>query len=425
MKIDLTDVSPVKKQMSVEVTTEDVKRETDSVLRGYRAKARIPGFRPGKAPMSVIRARFAKELEEDVRERVVTASFFKAAREKGLEPLGDPALEDVSHEDGQPLTFKTTFEILPQIELTDYKDIEVTQRVEVVTDEELEKALEELRRSRVQLVAEEGREAAQGDVVYISVEGLPSEGEPFTRERMPIEIGAENNIKQFNEKLLGTQVGSKVEFGVEYPKSYGAEDLAGKRVEYRLEVHEVKKQVLPELDDEFAKDLGEFDDLAGLKSKLREDLEGRKRHEAEMATRQSVLDKVLIKNVVILPDVLVAQELRQRLEDFARSLIMRGVDPKTAEIDWDDVRKQHDEPARKSVHARLVLDALATAEGITVNDSDVDARILADAKRLGEPAEKLRAQLKKHSGKEVLMAQMVREKSLDYLTSTANIHYAD
>ena len=427
MKIDLTDVSPVKKQMSVEVALEDIERETASVLASYRAKTHIHGFRPGKAPISVIRARFSKELEQDVRDRVVASSFLKAAKEKGLEPLGHPALEEVRYEVGQPLSFRTTFEVLPRFAPTGYKEkeIEVRARSAQVVDADVERALEELRRSRARLVAVDERPAQAGDVVLADVEGVPDEGEPFRRERLPIEIGAEGNIKQFNERLVGARVGDEIEFPVEYPKSYEAEHLAGKRVDYRLRVHEVKTPVLPELDDEFAKDLGDLTDLAALRARVRSDLEKHKHAEAQLAARQAVLDQVLLKNPVLLPDVLVEGEIRRRLEGFVRRLILSGVDPEKVQLDWEAVRKEQEQPARKSVHARILLDAVAAAEGIRVEAHEVEARIREDAERLGERARKLREQLEEHDGVEALTAQLVREKTLDYLTAVANIHYAD
>jgi trigger factor len=425
MKIDLTDLSPVRKRMSVEVAVEDVERETESVLRGYRQKARIPGFRPGKAPLSVVRSHYAKEVREDVRDRIVSTSFHEAAREKGLEPLGDPALEDLSFEEGQPLTFKTVFEVLPKFELKGYRDVEVTRPPVRLTDEEVGASLEDLRKARVQLVAEEGREAVKGDVVYVDVEGVPVGGEPMQRERMPIEVGAEQNLDAFNEHLLGARAGAELEFSVDYPGDYGAQNLAGKRVDYRLSVKEVKRPELPDLDDEFAKDLGDFADLAALEARVREDLSERKKAEAEAATRQAVLEKVLIENPIVLPEVLVNEEIRRRLEGFVRNLIAQGVEPDKAKIDWNELRKQQEEPARKSVHARLILDEVGRVEKIEVEEKEIDARIREDAARLGAKPERLRAEMKKHSGREALVAQLVREKSLDYLTSVANIQYTE
>lgn len=425
MKIDLTNLSPVKKRMSVEIPPEAVEREAKSLLRDYRKKARIPGFRRGKAPAAVVRARFSKEMEDDLRERVVSASFLRAAKEQGLRPLGDPALEDVTHEEGEPLTFQTTFEVLPEIELQGYREIEVTRRSQEVSDEDLERTLEELRQSRVKLVVEAGRQAVEGDVVIVDVEGVPAEGEPFQRDRMPIEVGAKSNLPEFNDQLVGVQSGAELDFPVEYPTDYRAPDLAGKRVGYHLTVHEVKRPELPELDDEFARDLGDFDDLVALRAKLRKDLEARRVHEADLAVRQSVLDKVLIANPVVLPEVLVESELRRRLQDVVRNMIVEGLDPEKVEVDWVELRKRQLEPSRKAVHARLVLDALAEAEDIRVEDKEVEERIVRDAKRLGQSPAKLRADLKQHSGMQALTAQLVREKSLDYLNSVANIQYSD
>ena len=425
MKIDLTNLSPVKKRMSVEVAPEALEREAASLLRNYRKKARIPGFRQGKAPASVIRARFSKELEDDLRERVVSASFRSAAKEKGLRPLGDPALEEVTHEEGEPLTFQTTFEVLPKIELQGHQGVEVSRQTTKVSDEELGQTLQELRQSRVQLIVEPERQAVEGDVVLVDVEGSPEDGESFRRERLPIEVGAQSNLPEFNEKLLGVQSGAELEFPVQYPADYGSSHLAGRRVGYRLKVHEVKRPELPELDDEFAKDLGEFDDLAALREKLRQDLHARKRHEADGAVRQSVLDKVLIENPVILPEVLVDAEVRRRLQEIVRNMMLEGLEPEKVEVDWAELRKRQLEPARKAVHTRLILDAVAEAEQLQVEDSEIEERIDRDAERMGQSPAKLRAELKRHSGRQALIAQLVREKSLDYLTSVANIQYSN
>jgi len=421
MKVDLTDLSPVKKSMSVVVDAEEVAKETATVLQGYAEKANIPGFRRGKVPKSIIRARFAKEVEEDVRERVVTRFFREAARERELNPLGSPTLDEVEHEDGQPLTFKTTFEILPEIELKDYKGVEARRPTDTVSDDEVDKALDEIRQARVKLVTEEGRKAGTGDVIVADVAGTPEGGEPFTRERMLIEVGSAENLPAFNEGLDGAGAGDELEFSVDYPGEYQAEHIAGKTVRYRLSIHEVKRRELPELDDEFAKDLGEFESLEQLRAQVREDLQHRKRHAAEGAVRQQILDKVLLENAIVLPEILVEEEIRQRLEEIVRRMYTQGIDPEKADFDWKELRKQQEPGAQKSVHARLVLDVVAKAESISVEQSEIDERIRRDAQAIGEAPEKLRATLKKQGRMEVLKNQLLREKSLDLLTSVANI----
>ena len=425
MKIDLTDLGPVKKKMRVEVEAEDVQREAEAILRGYAAQARIPGFRRGKAPLALVRQRFGRELEEDVRERVVSTAFARAAAEKGLKPLGGPLLEDVVYEAGKPLLFSTTFEVLPVFEPRGYKGVEISRPAARIADEDVERMVEELRRSRARLVSEEGRMSAAGDIVYVDAEGEPEGGERFTRERLPVELGAPENLAAFNEKLVGVAAGQALEFEVDYPAEYGAKHLAGKRVAYRLLVREVKRPVLPDLDDEFAKDVGDFSGLEALRAKLRTDLEARLAREDHLQARQVVLDKVLLENPIVLPDGLVEQEIHHRLEEFARTLILQGVDPQQAKIDWDELRRRHETAARRSVHARILLDAIAATERLEVSDAEIDERVRDEAARLGESAAKLRASLEHGSRKESVRSQMLREKSLDYLTSVANIHHAD
>ena len=421
MKVELTDHSPVKKSLLIEVDLEEVRRETQKVLRGYAQKAKIPGFRPGKAPLDVVRARFQDEVTQDVQERLVSRCYHEATEEKGQRPLGEPQLEDLVYEDGQPLSFKTTFEILPELEVKGYEGIELRRTPVVVGPADLDAALEELRQARTTLKTEEGRVAETGDVLIVDVHGEPDEGETFDRERMMIEVGAQDNLPAFNEKLLGAKAEDEREFSVEYPKEYPAEELAGKNVAYRLKVHEVKIREVPELDDDFAKDLGDFGDLAGLKEKLQEDLEARKQRESEGALRQSLLDKLLVENPIVLPETLVEDEIRSRLEDMVRHMMGQGLDPKNADLDWADLRKRQEEPARKSVHARLVLDAIAKLRSIEAASEEVDERLRRDAAAMDMKFEELKARARKQGALELLKNQIVREKSLDYLTSVANI----
>jgi trigger factor len=238
---------------------------------------------------------------------------------------------------------------------------------------------------------------------------------------MMIEVGSTDNMPGFNEKLEGAEAGQELEFSIDFPKEHPVEAQAGKAVQYKIKVHEVKRRELPELDDEFAKDLGEFDDLEALESRIREDLEARKKRESEMAVRQGVLDKLLLENPIVLPEVLVEDEIRQRLEEMVRRMMMQGMDPEQMNLDWQDLRKRQDEPARKAVHARLLLDSLAESENIVVEKDEMEERLKRDAEAMGENYEKFRAQLERRGGLEVLKNQMIREKSLDLMTSLANI----
>jgi trigger factor len=367
-----------------------------------------------------VRARFGKALEEDVRDRLVTRAFREASSEKGLEPLGRPELEEVFYQEGQPFRLRTSFDVLPRIEVRGHRGVEVRRPSGRLAEGEVDRALEEIRQSRVRLVTEPDREARPGDVVVADVAGEPSEGEPFARERAAIEVGFAGNPPGFDQALTGVRSGVRPEFTASYPQDHRDRRLAGQTVAFRILVHEVKRREVPDLDDELAKDLG-LESLAELRRQVTEDLTRRRGQEADGQLRRSLLDKILLANPVVLPEALVDQEVRSRLEEFARGLVLQGVDLEKANVDWDEARRRQEEPARKSVHARLILDAIARAESIEVDRADVERRIEQDARRLGEDPKRLKRQLAERSGFEALRTQMVREKTLDYLTGVANI----
>jgi trigger factor len=425
MKIELTDLSPVKKTMAVEVDAEDVSKETEAVLRRYATQVRLPGFRQGKAPIGMVRKRFAKEIEDDVRERMISRLWREATREKGLMPLGDPVLEELKHEEGSPFSFKTTFEVLPQFTVKDYKGVEARQPSSVLEDREIAEALESIRQGHARYVADEARLAEPGDVIVADLTEQPEGEEAKTRERMVLEVGAPENPGTFNAKIAGAATGAVLDFDVAYPEDHPAPGLAGKKVHYGMKVHEVKRKEIPPLDDDLAKDLGAFENLDALKERVRSDLQERKEAASRAGVRQAVLDKILLANPVPLPEVLVEEEIQHRLEDMVREMMFHGVDPRTMNLDWKQMRDRNEEPARKIVHARLVLDAIGLAEGVKVDRAEVEGRIRREAERIGEGVDVVRERLAKGGGLQALETQMVREKSLDLITSIANIHVAE
>ncbi|MBD3866778.1 MAG: trigger factor [Acidobacteria bacterium] len=420
MKIELNELSPVKRTMTVEVEAGVVAAETDEVVRRYAVKARIPGFRPGKAPLSVVRSRFKKEVEEEVRESLLHRLYGEAAKEKGITPIGDPALDEVVFEEGKPFSFKTSFEIRPEINPQGYEGVEVPKKAAAVSDEDVETALGEIRDSRAQLVVKEGK-AETGDFLMADVAGTPEGGEPFQQENALVEIGSTQNLPEFNDRIEGAGKGDSLEFSVNYPQEHPAEQLAGKDVAYQLTVHEVKTRELPELDDEFAKDLGEFDSLDALKERVRTDLTARKKAETDNEMRKILMDKIVVENPAELPDVLVEEEIRHRMEDMVRTMMMQGVDPQKIDVDWKEIRERQDEPARKAVHARLVLDAIADEKGLAVEDKEVDEKIQVEAARIGEPATEVRKRLVDSGGTGAIKVQLLREKALEWVVAAANI----
>lgn len=425
MKVELKDLSPVKKSLSIEAESEEIVRETDEVVRRYARQARIPGFRPGKVPLELVRSRFSKEIEDDVRERLVTRLHQEATRERGIEPLADPVLDDITFESGKALRFRTTFEVRPEFSLKEYKGMPAREPAAKVTDAEVAAVLEDLRRSHAKLITEEGRKASMGDVLVADVEGSSDGGGPFRRERVLIEVGATGNLPAFNDGLVGAAAGDVRSFPVGYPAEYENKDLAGKTVDYRITVHEVKRNELPELDDEFAKDLGEFESLAALTTRVGADLLERKQTQAKQVVRSAVLDKVLLENPIPLPEVLVDDEVRHRMEELVRAMVMQGMDPREMDLNWQELREKQMDAARKAVHARLVLDRIAQTESIQVGMDEVEARIRRDAERTGQNPREVRERLVKGPGLQAFQIQMVREKTLDFVTSVANIQRED
>ena len=416
----MTSAGPVRRVMAFEVGPDELALETETVLRAYAQRTKLPGFRPGKAPLALVRARLGKDVESEVRERVVARCFREATRERGVEPVGEPAVDEVSPAEDQGLRFRVSFEVLPEIRLSGHRGVEVRRPRASVTDDDLERTLDELRQAHARLVPAPGRAAARGDVLVADLKGTPSEGEPFTRERVLLEAGAAQLPPVFAEKLVSAVAGTELDFVVEHPASDASSDLAGRSVRYEIRVHEVRVRELPALDDEFARDL-EFEDLAALRTRLRSDLESRAAREADLRVRQSVLDEVLLRHPIVLPESLVDDEVRRRLEQGVRNLIARGIDPRKVELDWKRLRDDQVEPARKTVHARLILDAVARAEGVTVSSDEVEERVRKDAEALGEKPQALRQHLASSGGIDALSAQMCREKALDLLTSVANI----
>jgi len=425
VKVEWTDISPVRKSLSIEADPEEVSKETEEVVRRFARQAKFPGFRPGKVPIELVRSRFSKEIEEDVKERLVSRLHHEATHERGIHPLADPVLDDISFERGKALRFKTTFEVRPEISLKEYKGVAAKEPSAKVTDAEVATVLEDLRKSNAKLVTEPGRKAITGDVVVADVDGVPDAGEPFRREGVMVEVGASGNLPAFNEGLLGTAAGDVREFPVAYPAEYDGKELAGKTVRYRIAVHEVKRNELPNLDDEFAKDLGEFESLEALRTRVRSDLEERKASQARQMVRNAILDKILLENPIPLPEVLVEEEVRHRLEDMVRMMVIQGMDPREMELDWKQLRERHLEGARKAVHARLVLDQIGSQEQVSAGLDEVDARIRRDAERSGQDYREVRKKLAHGIGLQAVQTQIVREKTLDFVTSVANIQRED
>src|SRR4051812_22350792 len=421
MKADLVDINETRKNLKVEIPSDIVDAQIDRVARDYSRKARIPGFRPGKAPARVIKARFKDQILHDVATDLVPRAIDEALRERGVEPVDPPDGRDVNVEEGQALPFTASFDTLPPFELGDYATITLHPPSSHVDEEGVNQALQRLRDRAARFEPVEGRGVVDGDILTVDLERTPASGEPDKHTDVNIELGAKANPPGFDAQLLGLEPGATKRFTITFPADYAITELAGTNVDYTVTVKAIKRRVLPELDDEFAKDLGEFETLDALRARVRGDLEHEARHNAEREVRGELMKQLAARVPFEIPSSLIEREMERRIEEFARRLFDQNIDPRQAGIDWNAFRERQREAARDAVAGALALDELARREQLEVSDAEVEQEVARYAERTGRTAAAVRAALEKEGGLSRISSGLRREKSIDFLMARAKI----
>jgi trigger factor len=421
MKTEFADVSDTRKTVRVEIPTDIVTEEIDRVARDYARKARIPGFRPGKAPARVIKQRFKDQILHDVLHDLVPRAVDDALRERGVEAVDTPDVRDVNIEEGQPLTFTASFDTLPPFDPGEFSTILLRRPKVAIDDEAVAGALQRLQDRAARFEPVEGRGVDHGDTVTVDLTRRDPNGGSDTHNGVPIELGAKANPPGFDEQLLGLEAGATKDFTIHYPQDYPIGELAGTDVSYTVTVKGIKRRVLPELDDEFAKDLGEFDTLDGLRARVREDLEHEARHAADREVRAEMMKELAKRLPFEVPDSLVQREMDRRVEEFAHRLYDQRIDPRQAGIDWQAFRDSQREVAREAVGAALVLDEVTRRERLDVSDEELEREVARYAERTGRTPAAVRAALEKEGGLSRVAAGLRREKSIDFVMSRATI----
>src|SRR5262245_22522423 len=421
MKTEFVEVNATRKNVRVEIESDVVTAEIDRIARDYSRKARVPGFRPGKTPPRVIKQRFKNEILHDVAHEIIPRAVDDALREQGLEAVDTPDVRDVTIEEGQPLTFTASFDTLPPFDPGDVSTIAFRRASAAINDEAVQLSLQRLRDRAARFEPVEGRGVADGDTLVVDLERRDAGGKPDVHKDVTIELGAKANPPGFDEQLLGLEAGTTKSFDVHYPQDYPIGELANTDVSYTVTVKGLKRRVLPALDDEFAKDLGEFDTLDALKTRIHGDLEHEAHHEADRALRADLMKQLAPRVPFEVPASLVEREIDRRIEDFARRLMDQGVDPRQAGIDWNAFRESQSEVARSTVAAALVLDEVTRREGIDVTDDDVEREVASYAERTGRTPAAVRAALEKEGGLSRIAAGLRREKSIDFVMSRVTI----
>jgi trigger factor len=421
MKTEFVDVSETRKSLVVEIPSTVVDAEIDRVARDYSKAARIPGFRPGKVPSKVVKQRFRDQILHDVAHGLIPRAVDDALRERGVEPVDTPDIRDVVVQEGQPLKFTASFETVPAFELGSYGSVQLRKVEPTIEPDAVDRTLDRLRERAARYEPVEGRPIEMGDTVVLDLlREVPGE-EDDKHEDVSIDIGAAANPPGLDEEIVGLKAGDSRTFTLRYPDDYTNADLAGTAVAYSVTIKGLKKRVVPELDDEFARDLGDFDTLAALNERVEQDLRREAEVKAEREMRAELLKQVASWVTFDVPEALIERELDRRIEEFARRLIDQGVDPRKTDIDWAAFRQGQRDAAREAVAGALVLDEVARREGLVVTEAEIEAELARYGERTGRTAAAVRARLEKEGGISRLYTGLRREKAVDFLRSRATI----
>jgi trigger factor len=421
MKTEFTDISETRKTLTIEIPSDIVAAEIDRIARGYTKDVRLPGFRPGKVPQTIVKQRFRDQILHDVMHGLIPRAVEEALQERGIEPVDTPNIKDVALEEGRPLTFTAAIETVPPFDPGDLSSISLRRTPVTVTEETINGTMQRLRERAGKYETVEGRPIGDGDTALLDLHRTMSDGKMEHHHDVSVDLDAPVNPPGFAANLTGMNVGDEKTFAIHFPESYPAAELANQEVTYSATLKGIRRKVLPELDDEFAKDLGEFDSLAALRDRVRADLQAEAEENAKRQLRAELLKRLSERVGFEPPASLIEREMDRRVEEFARQLMAQNVDPRTAGIDWAQLREAQREPARGAVASTLVLDEIARREQITVAAEDVDKQIEQFAARAGRTPSALRAQLEKEGGISRLYAGLRREKAVDLAMSRAKI----
>jgi trigger factor len=415
------------RELVIDVPAEEVSRAWAKVAANYRKYAKIPGFRAGKVPESVIRRRFGAEIRKEVIDSLLPERFNKGVADLGIRPVGQPQVTELTVDEGAPLHVKAVFEYIPSFSIDGYKDVTVTKPSVEVTEEEFQQELAQLRESRTTFEpVEEDRALADGDWAQISYKGEiekdapevegAAEPEPISSEDTLVEIGGKDTLEAFTGILRGAKPGQELKVEVIYPADYAEAKLAGKTVAYDVTVKGIKKRILPELNDEFAKEIGHYESYADLEKSVREYMENRKRRSVESETKDRLFAALGEKFTFAVPESLIQDQIDTRLERGLRALAAQGMQAdQMRKLDFARLRAAQRDSALAEVKANILLDRIAGEENITVSEEEMDKELQIAAIQSREPLDALKVRLTKEGGLARIREQLRREKTASIL----------
>ena len=420
----LVDVSETRKQLSIEIPADVVDASIARVTKTYAKRARVPGFRPGKVPASVARRHFKSEILQDVARELVPRAVDEALQASGVEPVDSPDVADFSIDEGKPLAFTATFETVPDFEVGDLGSIVIQEPSSDLAPDAVDNALQQLRERAARFEPLTGRPAADGDTLVATIQRTDASGESDTHDDVTLTIGGNGNPPGFDAHLIGLSAGDQKTFSIHFAEDYAVPQLANTDVTYSVSVKEVRQRVVPELDDEFAKDVGDFASLDALRERVREDLAQEAAANAQRTVRSALLGELAKRIPFELPSSLVEREMDRRVEEFMRRLMEQGIDPRKAGMDWNEFRNAQRQPAQEAVASAIALDQVARRDQIVVDDEAVSAEIGRMAEGMQRTVEAVRAQLEKEGSIPRLVTGMRRERALEHALTQARVSKA-
>jgi trigger factor len=414
--------SSTRREIAVEIPVEEVNRETESLIQKYQKLARIPGFRRGHVPASIIRQRFSEDLKSDVVEALVPRYFRKEADKQGLIPVTQPQVTDLHLKDNEPLRFKASFEVMPEIKVEGYKELRADKPEITVTDEEVQQSLDGVREQHATFTSVEGRSLADGDYAQVSLDGKPkdvpenSDDKPVHMDEVLVEIAGKNTMPEFTENLRGASPGDERVFEVTYAADAQEQRLAGKTFTYTVKVQSIKQKTLPELDDQFATQLGEFKTLDEVRQRIRESMEAERKHSAEHEAKDKLVAELVKRSDFEVPEALVDRQIDVRLERGLRALASQGMKAEDIKkMDLNRLRVGQREQALQEVKASLLLDKIAEEEKIEVSDEEIDREIEALASQSKQTPDAIRGRLTRDGALDRIRNRIRSEKTLEFL----------
>lgn len=430
MKTEVVDVSATRKELKIEIEEADVRAEFDRVTAEYSRAVTVPGFRKGHAPVGVVRTRYKKDIQGDVLKRLVPDAVEQAIGETGLQVIGQPDVhldnEGLDKLGQGPISLHAHVEVMPELSLGEYRGLEAARRMRPVSDEDMERVIENLREASASLQPVEERASEAGDTVTADIQGRyvePPADEDVNVEDVDIVLGGEGVLPDFTEHLTGVRPDEVKTFTVVYPEDFSAKGLAGKTIEYTATVTAVRRKEVPALDDDWVKSLGEeeVETVEQLRARVRENLSKNAEHESEHRLRDDVLGRLIEQHRFEVPETIVSYQANQILQSMVRDMMQRGVDPRSQEIDWEAMRDLVRDRAGDDVRGTMLLERVAEAENIEVSDEEVEAEIQSMAEGSRQSIEQVRAALTKQGGERSIADRLRNRKALDFLVQHAQV----